>query len=174
MAKILFLIAPKMFRDEEFFVPFESFKTAGHDVTVISTQKGTATGKLGGAFKVHKALADVAADFYEALVIAGGPGSKEFLWPNTQVHELIQEFAKVKKVIGAICSAAALPAIAGIANGKKMTCFPGEIEIAQLQSAHAHYTNENVTTDENLITANGPEAVHEFVQMILKKLLPTS
>jgi protease I len=174
MAKILFLIAPKMFRDEEFFVPFEAFKASGHDVTVISTQKGTASGKLGGAFKVHKTIDDVAADFYEALVIAGGPGSKEFLWPSDSVRQLIQDFSVKNKIVAAICSAAALPAIAAIAQGKKMTCFPGELEIAHLKTAQAIYTAENVTADGSLITANGPAAANEFAQKILEQLSPNS
>ena len=151
-------------------MPFELFKAAGHDVTVISTQKGTASGKLGGAFKVHKTIDDVAADFYEALVIAGGAGSKEFLWPSDSVKRLIRDFSAKNKIVASICSAAALPAMAGIAQGKKMTCFPGDVEIAHLKTAGALYTAENVTVDGNLITASGPAIANEFAQAIVQKL----
>lgn len=170
MSKILYLIAPKQFRDEEFFVPYEILRQAGHDITVISTEKVTASGKMGGSFKVHKTISEVDAHFYQGLIIAGGPGSKEYFWPSSEVKELILSFHQQDKMIASICSAAALPAIAGIAKDKKMSCFPGEKELEFLKAAGAIYTAQNIEVDGKLITADGPAAAEAFAHAILKQI----
>src|SRR5690606_23408496 len=119
MKKVLFVIAPEIFRDEEFLAPYEYLKNKGYDCTVASTRLGLATGKLGAKIQVHRTLDDTAADFYDALSITGGAGSKTFLWNNPALIELIQSFNKQNKVTAAICSAACILSQAGIMKGKK-------------------------------------------------------
>ena len=73
--KILFIIAQKGFRDEEFFEPYKIFKQHGYDVTVASINAGTALGKLGKTAVVDSAVKDINVSEYNAIVIAGGPGA---------------------------------------------------------------------------------------------------
>ena len=51
-----------------------------------------------------------------------------------------------------------------IKKGKNITCYPAEVFIEMLKGYN--YTAEDVTKDENLITANGPRAAFNFAKAI--------
>lgn len=53
-AKVLMVIAPKDFRDEELFEPMAVFESNGLKVDVVSTTKGECVGMLGNKITVEK------------------------------------------------------------------------------------------------------------------------
>jgi protease I len=48
MAKVLMIIAPERFRDEELFVTKEELEKAGHETVIASITTGTCPGSRGG------------------------------------------------------------------------------------------------------------------------------
>jgi protease I len=170
MKKVLFIVAPELFRDEEFLVPFEYLKSKGIDCTVASTKTGMATGKLGAKINVHQKLDDIAADFYDALSITGGAGSKTFLWNKTHLLELVQNFQNQKKVTAAICSAACILSQAGIMKGKKSSSWPGDQEKEFIKQGGATFVEAPVTVDGLTITADGPQSAQKYAEEIYKLL----
>lgn len=168
--KILMVIAPEEFRDEELNIPRHLFQARGMHVDVASTVLGEAKGMLGAKELIHLSLQTISSKDYDAILIVGGMGSPKHLWHNLQLHEIVR-CAKVEcKVIGAICLSGAALAHAGLLHGKKATVYETPEALEALKAGGAYYTAEPVTVDGYVITANGPEAAEAFGQAVLKVL----
>jgi len=170
--KALFIIAFNDFRDEEYFIPKEILEQAGIEVKTASTQKGTASGKLGGKTEVDLVLDEVEVGDYEAIIFVGGPGVYNYL-EDPAFHKIAQEGYLCEKIIGAICIAPVILAKAGILKGKKATVWNSpdyKESIKELEKGGAEFVEKEVVVDGNIITACGPEAAKEFGEEILKKL----
>jgi protease I len=166
-AKILAVIAPERFRDEELFVPQAFLTEKGWDVTIASTKTGVATGMLGGTATATITIGQADASQYQALIVVGGYGSVEFLWENAELHELVNAFYKAGKVVSAICVSPVVLAKAGVLKGKNATVFEMPESLEAFVNAGVTYTGEGVTvTDKNLITAQSPEQADAFAQAV--------
>ena len=73
MARVAFIV-DQMFEDSEFRVPYDRVRAAGHQAVIIGTEAGKKLeGKKGKeTILTEKAIADVSADQFDALVIPGG------------------------------------------------------------------------------------------------------
>ena len=76
MAKVVMIIAPERFRDEELFVTKEELERAGHKIVIASSAKGICPGSRGGFATATLTLNEVQASNYDAVVFVGGGGSK--------------------------------------------------------------------------------------------------
>ncbi|XRO76750.1 DJ-1/PfpI/YhbO family deglycase/protease [Methanocaldococcus sp. 10A] len=168
--KVLMVIAPKDFRDEELFEPMAVFESNGLKVDVVSTTKRECVGMLGHKITVNKTIYDVNPDEYDAIVIVGGIGSKEYLWNNTKLIELVREFYNKNKVVSAICLSPVVLARAGILKDKKATVFPAPEAIEELKKAGAIYEDKGVVVDGNVVTAKSPDYARLFGLEVLKAL----
>jgi protease I len=157
--KVLFVIAHRDFRDEEFREPKAVLEKAGFTVTVASSGTGVATGMLGMRYTPDLLLSEAKAGEYEAVVFIGGAGAKEY-WEDAQAHAIAREAVSSGKVVGAICIAPVTLANAGLLKGKKAAVFPSVA--ASLTAKGAQCTGKKVERDGLLITASGPEAAKEF------------
>ena len=167
MGKVLMIIAPRNFRDEELFHTKEELESSGNSVTIASTTIDTATGMLGGTAKPNMTINDVNVDDYDAFVFVGGTGSSIY-FNNPKAHEIARTANEKGKLLGAICIAPSTLANAGLLRGKKVTSYPSEE--SNLRSKGANYTGSPVEKDGNIITADGPSSAREFGRMIAKSL----
>lgn len=173
--KILMIVAPEKFRDEEFAVPHAHFTGLGAQVTVASTKKGTATGMFGAKAEATSTLAEVKTAGYDAVVFVGGAGV-----PMVRAEPRAVEIAKEAKghpVLAAICWAPTILAKAGVLAGKRATVWKGDdaeygtTTDKMLEKNGARFTGEEVTVDGNIVTGNGPAAAQKFAEAIEKLLL---
>lgn len=165
--KILMVVAPKDFRDEEYQKPREILEQAGAEITVASKGVTEAKGLQGAKVKIDKDLGQVNVDDYQALVFIGGPGSSIYFDDQTALNLAKSAFEK-GKVVSAICIAPSILANAGILSGKKATAYSSEKD--NLVAKGAQYTDESVVVDGKIITANGPEAAEEFGKKLVEAL----
>ena len=91
--KLLVVVAPERFRDEELLEPLSAFRKAGVSWDIASTRSGTCAGMLGGRCEATLDLARVKAGGYDGIVLIGGTGSPDFLWGNSRLHALVGAFA---------------------------------------------------------------------------------
>lgn len=166
--RVLMIIAPENFRDEELFYPKEELERAGVGVTVASSRTGEAKGKLGARVKPDLKLDQVKAGDYDAVIFVGGSGS-EVYFNDRQALSIAGEAFKKGKKICAICIASVILANAGVLKGKRATVWNGEY-IEKIESKGATYTGKPVEVDGNVITANGPAAAREFGRTIAKAI----
>jgi len=170
--RVLYVIAPERFRDEELTVPRASLVAAGHTVTVASTRPGIATGMLGATEKVATTVAQYRADDVDLLVIAGGAGSPPHLWDHEPLIALAKQLHAAGKPVAAICLSPPVLARAGLLGGKRATTYPAERAILELKRGGATYVQEPVVRDGTIVTASGPEAAADFGATLLQLLSP--
>ncbi len=165
--KVLMIIAQNGFRDEEFFEPRDILIKGGVEVKVASQELKMARGKLGGTVMPDLTLNQARVNDFDAVIFVGGPGAAVYLDDPT-AHKLAKDFYATGKIVAAICMAPSILANAGLLQGKKATCWPGEKE--NLTAHGAEYTGANVEVDGKIITACGPEAAREFGKKIVELL----
>lgn len=167
MKKVLMVIAPVNFRDEEFLRPKEIFERDGAEVTVASKGVSEASGMLGARARVDVDVSQVNVTDYDALVFIGGTGASVYFNDQT-VLNLAKAADHQGKIIGAICISSSILANAGILSGKKVTGWPSET--SNLESKGAVYTGANVEVDGKIVTAKGPEAAAVYGEKIVELL----
>ena len=167
--RIVMIIAPQNFRDEELLYTREELESAGGQVTVASTTTGTVTGMFGATAKPDITIDQVRVDDYDAVVFVGGSGS-EVYFNNPTALNIAKETHSKNKLLTAICIAPSILANANLLQGKRATVWAGDKYINILRSKGANYTGESVTQDGRIITANGPEAARQFGRTIIQNL----
>ncbi len=167
--RIVMIIAPQNFRDEELDHTREELERAGGSVTVASITTDTATGMFGATAKPDITLDQIRVEEFDAVVFVGGSGS-EVYFNNTTAHSIAKDAHSKNKLLTAICIAPSILANANLLQGKRATVWAGDKYINILRSKGANYTGESVTQDGRIITANGPESAREFGKTIANNL----
>lgn len=165
--KVLFVIAPENFRDEELLKPKKVLEARGFEVEIASTKTGKAIGMLGAEVEVNKIIYDLSPDDYKAVVLVGGIGARVF-FTDEKVQEFFREAYEKGKIIAAICISPVTLAKAGLLKGKNATVWHSEAET--IKEYGAKYTGNDVEIDGRIVTANGPEAAEKFGEALAKLL----
>ena len=168
--KILMVIAPTEFRDEELLTPKKLLSEAGAAVTVASTTADEAKGMLGAKVKPDIVLSSAASSDYHGVIVVGGMGAPKFLWHDAKLHTLIQEMNRDEKVVAAICLSGAVLANAGVLQTKRATVYSTPESLQSLKDGKAQYVKEHVVQDGRIITADGPQAAQKFGEAIVAEL----
>ncbi|MFH1225147.1 MAG: DJ-1/PfpI family protein [Candidatus Diapherotrites archaeon] len=161
--KILFVIAPKNFRDEELFHPKEELEKAGAVCAIASTKIGVCNGTLGGTADAKTLVEEANPADFDAVVFVGGSGSSVY-FDDEDAHKLARKFAEQGKAVAAICIAPSTLANAGLLKGKKATAYPSEKD--NLVSKGAKFTGKGVEADGKIVTADGPKSARDFGKKI--------
>jgi protease I len=167
--RVLMVIAPENFRDEEYARPREILESAGYAVVVASRSRETARGMLGMRVQPDLLLSEARAADYDAVVFVGGSGAQTY-WDDPEAHRLAQEAADGGKVVAAICIAPVILARAGVLEGKQATVFDPPSLCAELTAHGATCTGASVQRDGRTVTASGPQAAEDFARSILAAL----
>ncbi|HII99573.1 MAG TPA: DJ-1/PfpI family protein [Methanoregula sp.] len=167
--KVLIVIAPEKFRDEELAGPVAALNAAGIGYDIASTRRGTCTGMLG-AKATAISLDEVDPKAYDGLIIVGGSGAQTHLWDDDLLQPMVRFFHDKMKPVGAICLAPVVLARAGILKGKKATYFESPVSFREMRAGGAVLVNQPVVSDTRIITANGPAAAQAFAEGFIKML----
>jgi len=166
MGKVLMVIAPVDFRDEEYFETRKVLEAAGNNITVVNSTGQPSKSMFGKLVKPDKTLYDVDSNDFDVIVFVGGSGSAQY-FSNQKALNLAKDFYKEEKVVAAICIAPSILANAGILRGKKATAFPSERDNL---NAVCTYTGASVEVDGKIVTANGPQSAKEFGKKIAEAM----
>lgn len=167
MKKVLMIIAPNNFRDEELFEPKSIFEEKGFKVFIASDKKKgeVAKGMLGGTVKVDLNIDEININDFDAIIFVGGSGAAVY-FENKTVIDIAKSAYEKGKIIGAICIAPSILANAGILNGKRATSWPSEKE--NLNEKGAIYMGEGVAIEGKIVTASGPKFAKKFGEELTK------
>lgn len=161
MSKVLMIVAQSGFRDEELSIPREVLERSGHNVKVASATRAKASGSKGLTITPDMAVYEANPEFFEAIVVVGGPGSPA-LADNDDVKKLLIAASQKGKVIGGICLGPMALAKSGVLAGKNATVYPDRKAIVLLRETAANYRPEPVVVDGNIVTADGPQSAGKF------------
>jgi protease I len=166
--KVVMIIAPQNFRDEELIEPQDVLTEQGVEVRTASSSLAVSKGMMGVQVKPDMLIGDIKPEDWDAIILVGGSGANVY-WEDSTVHSLLRAAENENKIIGAICIAPVTMANAGILSGKKATVFASEE--GKLKDKGAECTGRSVERDGSLITANGPKAAREFGNAIAQALM---
>lgn len=165
--KVLMVVAPKDFRDDEYLEPRQVLERGGVEIKVASIVSGQAKGAAGTIAPIDLTVGEASANDFDAVLFVGGPGMVNLV-SDQRLTKLAKAFYQAGKLTTAICVAPAILAKAGILKGKKATSWSGAKN--DLIGGGAIYTDESVTVDGQIITASGPAAAKEFGEKVIKAL----
>jgi protease I len=165
--KVVMIIAPQNFRDEELIEPQDVLIEKGALVKVACSSLEVSKGMLGAQVKPDILISGIQPEEWDAIILVGGSGANVY-WEDSTVHLLLNQAVAQNKIVGAICIAPVTLANAGILSGKKATVYPSEE--GKLKDEGADFTGNSVERDGKIITANGPAAASDFGNTIVQAL----
>jgi protease I len=144
----------------------EKIKTAIHDFEGDQTY----TEKPGHNLVLNANFIEVAAENYDALMIAGGRAPED-LRLNNHLIEIVRSFAAEKKPIAAICHAAQILAAADVIRGRRVSgysaCAP-EVHLAGGEFVDT--APDGAIRDGNLVSGFAWSARPRFLALFLEVL----
>jgi len=159
------------FEESELTVPVDSLVAAGFHCEFVGTESGQhLTGKKGHRIVTDKNAQSVNSADYCALLIPGGY-SPDQLRINKPVVNLVADFCAAGKPVAAICHGPQLLIEAAVAKGGRMTSWPSLR--SDLVNAGAHWVDEAVVRDRNLITSRKPADLQPFCKTLIAQLETT-
>ncbi|MCK4666568.1 DJ-1/PfpI family protein [Candidatus Dependentiae bacterium] len=166
--KVLMVIPPLDFRDEEFKDIQDILKKVEIKIVIASTTKKECIGVLKKERCFPELLInEVNIDDYDALIIIGGIGTKNHLWGNTDLNKLVFNFGRTSKPLGGLQLAPAIIADSNIAHGKNLTVYKAFDSLAHLKDGGANYVDKSIVIDGNIITANSPKTRELFAKKLI-------
>ena len=168
----ILIMAADGFEQSELEVPLERLQDAGANIDIASIEMGDITGwdddDWGDEIEVDLKISDVDIDDFDALVLPGGQINPDLLRANEAAVSLIRDFAATGKPVAAICHAPWLLIEAGLANGRRLTCYKSiRTDVA---NAGATVVDESVVVDGNIITSRCPDDLPAFCDAIIETL----
>ncbi len=145
------ILAGTGFEDTEFFYPYYRLQEADFLVDVCTHNDRDIVGKIGLSASPTVTIADLATAEYDVVVIPGGHEGPDRVRQVPGVLQFLRRVAGGKTVIASICHGPWVLVSAGLANGRRMTCYKGCKD--DITNAGATWVDEPVVVDERLVTA---------------------
>ncbi|MEH3158575.1 MAG: type 1 glutamine amidotransferase [Sphingomonas taxi] len=170
--KIAILIAPRGTEEPEFAKPKAAVENAGGAVTVISLGTDDAQSvnndlDPGATFAVDKAIGDVSASDFDALVIPGGAVGADKLRGSENLVAFVRDFFTAGKPVAAICHAPWVLIEADKVEGRKLTSFP--TLQTDIRNAGGTWVDEEVVVDQGLVTSRDPDDLPAFCERLVEE-----
>lgn len=118
-------------------------------------------------FPVDTTAAQASAADYDALLMPGGTVNGDKLRADPDVRSFVQEIFRAGKPVGAICHAPWTLIDADVARGRTLTSYPSVW--TDLRNAGATVVDEEVVTDEGLVTSRSPHDLKAFCGKIVEE-----
>src|SRR6202047_3849890 len=157
------------YEDSEFKQPYDAFRKAGHQVTIVGSQPGKELkGKKGTVTTTADAGIDqVRPEQFDALFIPGGY-SPDHLRADHRMVVFTKAFFDAEKPVFAICHGPQLLITARVVKGRKMTAWKTIQD--DLSQVGANVVDQEVVVDRNLVTSRQPSDIPAFIRESLKLL----
>ncbi|MCZ7639561.1 MAG: DJ-1/PfpI family protein [Verrucomicrobia bacterium] len=162
--RVLCLLFPG-FEEIETLTPVDLLRRAGAEVVMASfTGEPLVTGRSNVTVRADAALADVAGQSFDLLLLPGGPGVKA-VRADGRAAMLAKQFAASGKTVAAICAAPTVLADAGLLTDHRYTAHFSVNE--ELPMALA---GERVVEDGPIITSRGAGTALDFGLALVRHL----
>jgi len=153
--------------------PKKAMEDAGATTELVSIQSGEIQAmnqdiNKGDTFSVDKEVSGVSPDDYDGLFLPGGVANPDNLRADQSAVSFVQEFFKTGKPVGAICHAPWTLIEADVARGRTLTSYPSIR--TDLKNAGANVVDEEVVTDQGLVTSRGPDDLDAFCAKLVEEI----
>lgn len=118
-------------------------------------------------YPVDRAVADVAAADYDALIMPGGTVNADRLRMDADARRLVTDMMAAGKPVAAICHAPWMLVEADLVEGRTLTSFPSLR--TDIRNAGGNPEDEEVVVDGNLVTSRTPDDLPAFCATIVRE-----
>jgi len=123
--------------------------------------------RRGYGLEAGIAFDEVRVEEYAAVLILGGR-APEYLRNNKRLLEIVREFDRQEKWVFAICHGVQILAAAGLARGKRVTCY--EHVRLEAEQAGGEFVEEQCVRDGRIVTAQTWQSHPSFYREIFAQL----
>lgn len=168
VGKRIAMLAEDNYEDLELWYPLLRMREAGAEVSVIGMPGVEAyQSKHGYAARVDVSVDQVSAADFEAVIVPGGY-APDRIRRHEPILALVRDIFRQGGVVAMICHAGWVPISAGIVEGKTVTSVSAIRD--DLLNAGAHWVDQEVVQDGNLISSRGPHDLPAFCRTIIAAL----
>ena len=154
--------------------PRKALIKEGAIVHLISPHKAIKGGKIkawnlikwGDSIKVDVSLSDADVNDYDGLHLPGGVINPDILRMDEDAVDFVRRFFDLHKPVSSICHGPWMLIEAGVTDGTTLTSWPSLK--TDLRNAGAHWVNQTVVQDGNLVTSRGPQDLLSFNKRIVQ------
>jgi protease I len=165
------ILATDMFEQVELVEPRKAVEQAGADVELVSLETGEIQGfnhyDKADIFHVDRAVAEVSADDYDALLLPGGVGNPDTLRMDEDAVRFVRAFFEQGKPVAAICHAPWMLVEADVARGRELTSFASVK--TDLKNAGGNWVDREVVVDDGLVTSRSPDDLPAFCAKVVEE-----
>jgi 4-methyl-5(b-hydroxyethyl)-thiazole monophosphate biosynthesis len=165
---VVALILSPGFEEMEAVVVIDLLRRAGDlsQVTVFGLNELSVTGNHGITIVADALLSDMDSSKYDTLVLPGGEPGVTNMENDPRVIDLIQEFRRDSKLIGAICAAPRLLERAGILEDCFVSAHPSQKDFFKQGE---YKPDSEVTNNFNrIVTAKAAGQVFYFAMELIR------
>lgn len=159
------------FEQVELTEPRKALDESGAKTEIVSPAPGRVKGwqhtQWGDEFLVDVPLDSANPGNYDALLLPGGVMNPDKLRMNPRAVQFVKHFWDAGKPIAAICHGPWLLAETGIARGRRVTSY--ESIKTDLKNAGAIWVDEEVVTDNGLVTSRRPDDIPAFNRKMIEE-----
>jgi len=152
--------------------PRQAVEDAGAETELLSIDTGEIQAmnqdiNKGETFAVDKAVGDASVDDYDGLLLPGGVVNPDNLRVDENVISFLQEYFKTGKPVGVICHGPWTLVEADLVKGRTITSYPSIR--ADLRNAGANVVDEEVVTDQGLVSSRDPDDLPAFCAKVVEE-----
>lgn len=157
-----------LYQELEVWVPYYRMKEEGAEIFLVAPEKGKEYhSKYGYPATSDLSIEEARGKNFDALIIPGGY-APDYMRRNARMVQMVKDMAGSGKVVAAICHAGWMLASAEVLQGKRVTSVAAIQD--DMQHAGAHWVDEEVVRDGNLITSRTPDDLPAFCRIIIEAL----
>ena len=135
-------------------------------VVTAGLTPGKVTGAHGITVVPDQDISEARAEGHDMIVLPGGLPGSQHLHDDARVQALLAEFKAKGLWTAAICAAPMALVPSGIAEGKRVTSYPG----FESKLVGAIYREEAVVVDGRVVTSRGPGTALRFALKLVELL----
>jgi protease I len=165
------ILAADGVEEVELVQPRDAVEQAGATTTLVSLSDGEVQSMNGDikpsrTYPVDRAVSQVSAADFDALILPGGTVNPDKLRADEDAVAFVRGFFAADKPVAAICHGPWTLIDAGQAKGRTLTSYPSIR--TDLRNAGATVVDEEVVVDGGLITSRNPNDLPAFCTTIVK------
>lgn len=163
--KRVLIFAGPDFEDSELMYPLIRFREAGADVKIAGLGENTYQGKKGLTVDVDGNYEDFVVGHWDLVMIPGG-WAPDKIRMNDAALQIVRKAMQAGNIVAAICHAGWVLASAEVIQGRKLTSYRAIKD--DMVHAGAHWVDQEVVVDGNLVTSRTPADLPAFCREILR------